>query len=158
MNATSLVHHAFTTTPLLLAIAALPASAFDGWQGMRVVQIDGRAERLSVADLGHDGRDDVILVNQRQARIDIYRWLPPAERTRADATDPDRPNELPLAPDWSRGEVSIDEMPVDAVAHDVDGDGRPELLVLTTPSNRVSIYAQAADKAVDAASAWKKSG
>jgi hypothetical protein len=158
MNATSLVRHAFTTTPLLLAMAALPASAFDGWQGMRVVQIDGRAERLSVADLGHDGRDDVILVNQRQARIDIYRWLPPSERTRADATDPDRPNELPLAPDWSRGEVSIDEMPVDAVAHDVDGDGRPELLVLTTPSNRVSIYTQAADKPVDAPGAWKKSG
>ncbi|MEY3205282.1 MAG: hypothetical protein RLZZ21_1613 [Planctomycetota bacterium] len=159
MNATSLVHHAATVSSVFFLLAtALPASAFDGWQGMRVIQIDGRADRLSVADLGHDGRDDVILVNQRQARIDIYRWLPPAERTRADATDPDRPNELPLAPDWSRGEVSIDEMPVDAVAHDVDGDGRPELLVLTTPSNRVSIYSQAADKAVDAPGAWKKSG
>ena len=158
MNAQSPLHHAVFVAPLFLAIAALPASAFDGWQGMRVVQIDGRAERLSVADLGHDGRDDVILVNQRQARIDIYRWLPPAERTRADATDPERPNELPLAPDWSRGEVSIDEMPVDAVAHDVDGDGRPELLVLTMPSNRVSIYTQAADKAVDAPGAWRKSG
>ena len=158
MNAKTLARHAVTASSVLLAAAALPAAAFDGWQGMRVVQIDGRAERLSVADLGHDGRDDVILVNQRQARIDIYRWLPLAERTRADATDPDRPNELPLAPDWSRGEVSIDEMPIDAVAHDVDGDGRPELLVLTTPSNRVSIYTQAADKAVDAPGAWKKSG
>lgn len=158
MNATSLAHHAVTVSAVLLAAATLPALAFDGWQGMRVVQIDGRAERLSVADLGPDGRDDVILVNQRQARIDIYRWLPPAERTRADATDPERPNELPLAPDWSRGEVSIDEMPIDAVAHDVDDDGRPELLVLTTPSNRVSIYAQAADKGVDAPGAWKKSG
>ena len=153
--------HGFSRTAVatlsLCLVAAAPAP-FAGWQGLRVVQIDGRAERLSVADLGHDGRDDVILVNPRQARIDIYRWLPPAERTRDDKTDADRPNELPLAPDWSRGEVSIDEMPVDAVAHDVDGDGRPELLVLTTPSNRVSIYTQAADKPVDAAGAWKKSG
>ncbi len=136
----------------------LAAAAFDGWQGMRVIPLDGRAERLTVADLGNDGRDDVIVVNLRQARLDLYRWLEPAERTREDRKDPERPNELPLAPDWSHGEVAIDEMPVDAVAHDLDGDKRPELLVLTTPSNRVSIYAQAADKTVDAKAAWKKTG
>jgi hypothetical protein len=140
-----------------LACAA-PAAEFAGWQEMRVIPLDGRAERLTVADLGNDGRDDVIVVNPRQARIDLYRWLEPDERTREDKKDPERPNELPLAPEWSHGEVSIDEMPVDAVAHDLDGDERPELLVLTTPSNRVSIYTQAADKAVDAKGAWKKTG
>ena len=139
-------------------LAAAPAPAFDGWQGMRVIPLDGRAERLAVADLGNDGRDDVIVVNPRQARLDLYRWLAPAERTREDKKDPERPNELPLAADWSHGEVAIDEMPVDAVAHDIDGDKRPELLVLTTPSNRISIYTQAADKAVDAKGAWKKTG
>jgi hypothetical protein len=131
---------------------------FRGWQGMRVIQLDGRAEKLTVADLGNDGRDDVIVVNPRQARIDLYRWLAPNERTRADATDPERPNELPLAPELSRGEISIDEMPIDAVAHDTDGDGRPELLVLTMPSNRVSIYTQAADLPADTRGAWKKTG
>ncbi|MFM8291801.1 MAG: hypothetical protein ACKOC4_08895, partial [Planctomycetia bacterium] len=153
----------FPSFPHLLLGAALltglrPAAGFDGWQGMRVIPLDGRAERLAVADLGNDGRDDVIVVNPRQARLDLYRWLEPAERTREDRKDPERPNELPLAPDWSHGEVAIDEMPVDAVAHDLDGDKRPELLVLTTPSNRVAIYSQAADKAVDAKGAWKKTG
>ena len=137
---------------------AEPRAGFDGWQGIRVIPLDGRAERLIVADLGGDGRDDLVVVNPRQARLDLYRWLPSGERMREDAGDPDRPNELPLAPDWSHGEVSIDEMPVDAVAHDVDGDGRPELLVLTTPSNRISIYAQAADTKVDGKSAWRKTG
>jgi hypothetical protein len=144
--------------PLLACLLAVPATAFDGWQGMRVIPLDGKAERLAVADLGADGRDDVIVVNPRQARLDLYRWLAAAERTREDKKDPDRPNELPLAADWAHGEVAIDEMPVDAVAHDVDGDKRPELLVLTTPSNRISIYTQAADKAVDAKGAWKKTG
>jgi hypothetical protein len=139
--------------------SAAPAiRPFDGWEGMRVIPIDGRAERLLVADLGHDGRDDVILVNTRQARLDIYRWLPAGDRAREDKTDPERPNELPLAPEWAHGEVSIDELPVDAVAHDIDGDKRPELLVLTNPSNRVAIYSQAADKPVDAKNAWKKTG
>ena len=131
---------------------------FDGWQGMRVIPLEGRAERMFVADLGHDGRDDIVVVNPRQSRLDLYRWLPGADRIRVDTGDPERPNELPLAPEWAHGEVSIDEMPVDAVAHDLDGDQRPELLVLTNPSNRVSIYTQATDKAVDAKSAWKKTG
>ena len=134
------------------------AAGFDGWQGMRVVELDGRAERLSVADLGGDGRDDVIVVNPRQARLDIYRWLSPEEREREDLTDPDRPNELPLAPEWSRGEVAIDEMPLDAVVHDIDHDGRPELLVLTSPSNRIAIYTQTEGKSIDARGAWQKSG
>ena len=92
-------------------VGSASAAEFAGWQGMRVIPLDGRAERLAVADLGNDGRDDVIVVNPRQARIDVYRWLSPAERTRADATDPERPNELPLAPEWSHGEVPIDELP-----------------------------------------------
>jgi len=141
-----------------LIILSGGGQAFDGWQGMRVIQLDGRAERLLVADLGDDGYDDIVVVNPRQARLDIYRWLPPAERRQTAAADPDRPNELPLAADWSRGEVPIDELPLDAVAHDVDGDGRPELLVLTSPSNRISIYKQVAEAAVDARSAWQKSG
>ncbi len=134
------------------------AAGFDGWQGMRVVELDGRAERLAIADLGGDGRDDVIVVNPRQARLDLYRWLPPADRERDDLADPERPNELPLAAEWSRGEVAIDEMPLDAVVHDLDEDGRPELLVLTSPSNRVSIYTQQHGMAVDARNAWQKTG
>jgi hypothetical protein len=140
----------------VLALRAAAAADFDGWEGMRVIPLDGRAERLVVADLGGDGRDDVILVNPRQARLDLYRWLQPTERVRHDASDPDRPNELPLAAEWAHGEVPIDEMPVDVVAHDVDGDKGPELLVLTTPSNRISVYAQVAGKQIDERNAWKK--
>jgi hypothetical protein len=145
-------------TCMLAGTAAVAAAPFDGWQGMRVIALDGRADRLSIADLGGNGRDDIIVVNPRQARIDIYRWLDPAERMRADAADPERPNELPLAADWAHGEVSIDELPVDAVAHDLDDDGRPELLVLTSPSNRVAIYTQAADQPPDGRGAWRKTG
>jgi hypothetical protein len=148
----------FVAAVFVTALTTVPVVGFDGWQGMRVVELDGRAERLAVADLGGDGRDDVLVVNPRQARLDIYRWLSPEEREREDLADPERPNELPLAPEWSRGEVAIDEMPLDAVVHDIDHDGRPELLVLTSPSNRISIYTQEHGKAIDARGAWQKSG
>lgn len=154
-------HHRFAVAAVLLSATtglAADARPFDGWQAMRVIPLEGRAERLIVADLGADGRDDLIVVNPRQARLDLYRSLAEAERGRAEAGDPDRPNELPLAADWSHGEVPIDEMPVDAVAHDVDADGKPELLVLTNPSNRIAIYSHQADKPVDGKAAWKKTG
>ncbi len=143
---------------MMVFLAPSLASAFDGWQGMRVISLDGRADRLSVADLEGDGRDEVIVVNPRQARIDLYRWLDPAARTREDVADPDRPNELPMAPEWTRGEISIDEMPLDAVVHDLDGDGRPEVLVFTSPSNRVAIYTRTKDVPIDARGAWQKTG
>ena len=149
---------AVTLALALLALRVTAAVGFEGWAGIRVIPLDGRAERLAVADLGGDGRDDVILVNPRQARLDLYRWLQPAERVRHDTSDPDRPNELPLAVEWAHGEVAIDEMPVDVVAHDVNGDKRPELLVLTTPSNRISVYTQAAGRQLDERGAWKKTG
>lgn len=141
-----------------LVTTSLGAAPFEGWQGMRVIQLAGQPDRIYAADLGADGRDELILVNARQARLDIYRWVPPAERKATDKPDPDRPNELPLAPDWSRGEISIDEMPLDVVAHDVNLDGRPELLVLTSPSNRVSIYSQTKPGAADEKGIWKKTG
>jgi hypothetical protein len=142
----------------ILLLSSQFAPAFDGWQGMRVISLDGRADRLSVADLGGDGRDDVIVVNPRQARIDLYRWLDPAARTREDKADPDRPNELPMAPEWTRGEITIDEMPLDAVAHDTDGDDRPEVLVLTSPSNKIAIYSRNKDVPIDGRGAWMKTG
>jgi hypothetical protein len=143
---------------LMIVPGTVLAAGFEGWQGMRVIQLAGQPDRIYAADLGGDGRDELILINARQARLDIYRWLPPAERTTDDKPDPDRPNELPLAPDWSRGEISIDEMPLDVVAHDVNSDGRPELLVLTSPSNRVSIYSQTKAGPADEKGVWKKTG
>lgn len=143
---------------LMIVPGTVLAAGFEGWQGMRVIQLTGQPDRIYAADLGGDGRDELILINARQARLDIYRWLPPAERKTDDKPDPDRPNELPLAPDWSRGEISIDEMPLDVVAHDVNSDGRPELLVLTSPSNRVSIYSQTKAGPADEKGVWKKTG
>ena len=79
---------AVTLALALLALRVTAAVGFEGWAGIRVIPLDGRAERLAVADLGGDGRDDVILVNPRQARLDLYRWLQPAERVRHDTSDP----------------------------------------------------------------------
>lgn len=125
-------------------------SQFAGWQGMRVIGVEGAPARLLAADLDSDGRQELILVNTRQSRIDFFHWLP-ADRRKPPATpDADRPNELPLAPDWSFSELDLDELPVDLVTHDLDGDGKLELIIVVSPSNRALVYKK------DASDQWKK--
>jgi hypothetical protein len=123
---------------------------FSGWQTMRVIHQEGSPDRMLVADLDGDGRDQVIVVNARQSRLDLYRWLPTDKRAKAADVDPKRPNELPLAPEWSRSELPLDDLPADAIVCDLDGDKRPELLILTTPANKLLAYKQNAEHQ------WKK--
>ena len=122
------------------------AAEFHGWEALRVVAVEGQPERFFAADLNADGRQELVLVNTRQSRLDLYRWLPPAERKPIQPSDPNSPNELPLAPDWGHAELALDDLPADAVAADLDGDKRPELLVVTGPTLKLSAYRQEADK------------
>lgn len=110
----------------------------------------GMPTRMFAADLDGAGRDQLIVINTRESRLDLYRWLPPKERTKT-KLDEDEPNELPLAPDWKKSELVFEELPVDVVAKDVDGDGKLELIALTSPTNRIVQYRhEAGDK-------WTKS-
>ena len=95
---------------------------------------------MFAADLAGNGLQQVVVVNTRMSRLDIYRWLPPAERQTPSAADTERPNELPGTPDWKRTELPLDEVPADALARDLDGDGKPELVIITSPSNKVLLY------------------
>ncbi|HET6881225.1 MAG TPA: hypothetical protein VFI31_13780 [Pirellulales bacterium] len=141
----------------MMALGAFTAQAtaesMPGWQAMRVVSQDGNPARMLAADLDGEGRDELIIVNTRDSRLDLFRWLPPTERKPAEKTTvaDDSPNELPLAPDWKRSEVVLEELPLDIVVEDIDGDQKPEIVVLTSPSNKVVSYRR------EAADQWAKS-
>lgn len=111
-----------------------------GWQGLRVIAMEGFPKRMEAADVLGNGRQQLVVANTRQSRLEIYHWIAPQERTEPAAPDADRPNELPLAADWGKIEIPLDELPLDVLPHDVDGDGQLELLVLTSPNNRVVAY------------------
>lgn len=114
----------------------------DGWEGMRVMKQEGSPSRMIAADLAGDGRQQLIVVNTRQSRLDIYRPATASEQKPSAAADPDRPNELPGTPDWKRTELDLDELPADVIARDIDGDGKAELIILTMPSNKILVYKQ----------------
>jgi hypothetical protein len=122
------------------AAADAPAGDLAGWQGMRIVKQEGSPARMFAADLAGDGRKQLIVVNTRMSRLDIYRWLARDERRAPTVADAERPNDLPGAADWKRTELALDEVPSDARAHDLDGDGKAELLILTAPSNKALLF------------------
>lgn len=136
----------------LLAVQPAWGEPLRGWQAMRVAGQDGSPTRMLAADLDGEGRDELIIVNTRDSRLDLFRWLPPSERGKESppTTADDSPNELPLAPDWKKSELVLEELPLDVVAQDVDGDKKPELVILTSPSNRIVAYRLEGDE-------WKKS-
>ena len=75
----------FLTCSLLFAACAAAADVpaaddLAGWQGMRIVKQEGSPTRLFAADLAGNGRKQVVVVNTRMSRLDIYRWLAADER------------------------------------------------------------------------------
>lgn len=120
--------------------------AFHGWQGLRIIQQEGYPSRAFSADLDGNGKQTLVVVNTRQARLDLYQWLPPDKREKPKDKDPERPNELPMAPEFKRIEVPMEQLPLDASVADIDGDGKLEFVLLTGPTPRVAIYRKAADK------------
>lgn len=137
--------HTILLACLILALQGpLRADQFEGWQAMRVISQTGMPNRMLAADLDGSGRDQLIVINTRESRLDFYRWLPPDQRGEPIAKDEDEPNELPLAPDWQKSELVLEELPLDLAVQDLNGDGKPELVALTSPSHKIVSYRQEA--------------
>jgi hypothetical protein len=124
-------------------------ASFPGWQAMRVIEQEARPDRAAAIDLDGDRREELLVVNSRLARLDVYRYLPPGQRTESRSTDPDRPNQMPLAPEFERSEIALERLPRDVLAVDVDEDGQVELAVLESPPNRLVLLEH------DAEAGWR---
>jgi hypothetical protein len=137
--------------PLALTLVlAMPALAVDvtggqeaefpGWQAMLVLMQEDGMQRLRLADVTGDGRQELLLVNTRQSRLEIYQWLPPEQRLAPGEPNPTRPNELPVAAEFRSHQIPMDQLPRDLLAADLTGDGRVELIVLVSSPNRVLVF------------------
>ncbi|MEL7089953.1 MAG: hypothetical protein AAGL98_16170, partial [Planctomycetota bacterium] len=120
------------------------AQSFPGWQALRVVEQEGTPGRMIAADLNADGRDELIVVNQRNARLDLYAW-----KSEADDGGPvpkgDHVNDLPMARELTRTEVPVRQPPVDVAVLPWGPDGASQLLVLVASPNRLQRFAFSAE-------------
>lgn len=99
---------------------------------------EGNPSRALAADLDADGRDEIIVVNTRAARLDVYHWQPPDRRD--DPARGDAPNDLPMAVEFAKTEIPLEQVPADAAV--VDG----QLIVLVSSPDRILILQRDDDK------------
>ncbi len=129
---------------VLLAVSTGGAAAqsstmlarYFGFSEPRIVVVDDGAGPGIAADMDGDGQRDLVIVNNRKSRIEIYRQR---ERMRTDdELERDfKVNELPPNPWFDRTEVSVGHRVTAVKAHDVDGDGRLDLIYAGHPSEIV---------------------
>ena len=124
---------------LAVSWAPVTASEFPGWQALRVIKQDGRPYVLRTGDLDGSGHDQLIVVNNRSSRLDIYSWLAEDKR---ETTEPTQPNELPMAPELKHSELQLEHIPRDVLVQDLDGDDQAELIILVSPPTQLLIYAR----------------
>ncbi len=133
--------------PLLLALALLPtlAQAAPGIAGPEVFKVADDTRALCVADIDGDGRQDLALLDNAHARVDLLLQLPadhPARRAIAD-------DQRHWRPRLSDARFVQRELPTGSRMYalalgDLDGDGRTDL-ALTAKAEGLALYYQQAD-------------
>ena len=113
---------------LLTVSLSLNASDFTGWEGLRVLPIEGGVSASDIGDVDGSGRESLFIANRRQSRIDIYNWLAPRERKKVEKSD--SPNELPFAKDFERKEIILERPPFDILLENLDDDKEKELATI----------------------------
>lgn len=131
--------------------------SFAGWEGLRVVEQDGYPARMRSADLDQNGGDELIVVNFRNARLDVYSWKKAAKQSpnasdlnAASAPNMGHVNDLPMARELQLTEIPVRQPPLDVavIPASTNGDRSARLLVLVADPNLLLEFAP------DANGAW----
>lgn len=146
-----------------LSVSASAEPVFHGWEAMRVARQESAVSRATAVDVTGDGRQELLLVDPRQSRLLLFRWLDAERRNPAAPADPDRPNDLPMVSEVERLLIPLEELPREIAAVDLTGDGRQELLVLVNPplklvALRYNPDAAEPDQAFERLDSWSLEG
>ncbi|MBI1292971.1 hypothetical protein GC173_17305 [bacterium] len=93
--------------------------------GPEAYKVNRRSKDLLVEDLNGDGLLDISTTNNERGMLEIYHQVRKPE---------------PGAARFERSEIALDRLVRSAVATDVDGDGRVDLVLASSPANMAVMY------------------
>lgn len=140
-------------TTALLALSLVPAAFADQpfeLTGPRVAKVDWNTRGMCAGDIDGDGRQDLALVNNDQAQIDLLYQRTSDEMAAAAKVKLASPRWEPILEDapFLKETVTTGDFMYDLAVLDVNGDGRNDL-VYTGKRNRLAVKLQTGDGVFD---------
>jgi hypothetical protein len=114
-----------------------------GFTGPEIFPIDPQISQLRVADLDGDGLNDLIVVNNARAKIDLlYNQTGKTNTAHLKPTGRRELNELPADSRFRIDSIASEKRISSLVVEDLNGDGRPDIAYYGEPKELVVIYNQ----------------
>ena len=128
-------------TGLAASHANTPLGDYFGFDGLEIISIGNRPGPMVIADMNADGLEDLVVVNNRDSRIDLLHQKPNADRD-APIEVPDRVNELPDHWMFERESVGVAHEISAITTHDFDKDGDLDLIYAAAKNDRIVFLEQ----------------
>src|SRR5882672_7909232 len=114
-----------------------------GFSGPEIFPIDSQISQLRVADLDGDGLNDLIVVNNARAKINLlYNQTGKTNLVSLKPTGRRELNELPADSRFRIESIASEKRISSLVVEDLNGDGRPDIAYYGEPKELVVIYNQ----------------
>ncbi len=125
-------------------LAAVAQTNRFGFTGPEIFPIDSQINQLHVADLNGDGLNDLVLVNNSRAKINIlYNDTGKTNQSPAgEALEKRELNELPPGSRFRIESIASEKRIFSLVVADLNGDGRPDLAYYGDPRELIVLYNQ----------------
>ena len=117
---------------MLAAPQSADLSANFGFDPLEIQKIDAKAGPMIATDLDGDGRKDLVVVNNRKSRIELYYQRADAKPGDEKPTTPGS-NELPELWRFRRETISVPHEVLAVLANDFDHDGKMDLIYAGQP-------------------------
>jgi hypothetical protein len=126
-----------------------PLARYFGFEPMRIVVGDDGFGPVIAADMNGDGRRDIVAANNSKSRIEIH-YQRATMRTTSQTERVMKANELPPSPWYDRADVSVANRVAAVAVHDVDGDGKMDLVYAGVTPSELVVMRQTGGGAADA--------
>src|SRR5215813_2410117 len=114
-----------------------------GFTGPEIFPIDPQIGQLRVADLDGDGLNDLIVVNNARAKINLlYNQTGKTNLVSLKPTGRRELNELPADSRFRIESIASEKRISSLVVEDLNGDGRPDIAYYGEPKELVVLYNQ----------------